>query len=448
MIRYNGQKTGDFSVYSNQFAQAETLSFEAKAVLRYLLSKPDTWKVCKNALKKVLYVGRRRLDRVLQELTSQGYLLQRGDSYVVLESPELADKAAALEYGIVRFKNGERSGGYAATDNAPFVDPSLSLGARGVLCYLLTLPEAWEVKPSAVAKKGAGMSTAQVEKGLRQLREAGYVARLAVKDDKGRVLRWQIDVYESKEQNPSFSVNSPQPGIVDVHNVENEHLVITYSTPSTENTKKPLNPQTEKSTETVSREDFNSLAAVYPKAKRGNLDDAFGEYQGAIRSGEPVPSLPDLVSIVTAACGSEQWAAEGGKYIPLLRNWLRDRRWTAAVTPTRPVSRCSDVTPAEILASAETDMRRILTRWLAEGVITATTPEAIQQAALECRGHGWAKILLSGYHEKAYRYWARLVPDELATTPGLEAYLKQHDPYLLVSVNEYLEAQNDVLATV
>ncbi len=438
MIFLEPSHNSRFSVYSNRFPQSTCLSLEAKALLRYLISRPDNWRVCKNALKTALGVGRCVLDRVVAELVNTGYLMQRSGTYVVLEDPSLAQTAADREEGIVRLTREQRRDGYTITNDAPFLNAGLSLRARGMLCYLLTLPPDWQINSKALAK-ATGISASITAAVLKDLESAGHVARTPKRGDKGWVSGWVFDIYET----PRPHANKPQCGLTDDRITDNQHVTRIQSKEKTEDTKEPLNPLTDKQIETVSREDFESLVAVYPKAKRGNLDDAFGEYQAAIRSGEPVPSLPDLVSIVTAACGSEQWSAEYGRFVPLLKNWLRDRRWNEVLSPVIPIALSADTTPAEILASADKDTRRLLKRRLEAGVISAVTPEAFQQAALDCIGNGWAKIRLSGYHEKAYRHWARLVPDELATTPGLEAYLKQHDPYLLVSVNEYLEAQND-----
>lgn len=56
------------------FIEDETLSFEAKGLLAYVLSKPNTWQIRKTDLIKRSMSGRTRIDRALLELMSAGYM--------------------------------------------------------------------------------------------------------------------------------------------------------------------------------------------------------------------------------------------------------------------------------------------------------------------------------------------------------------------------------------
>lgn len=56
-------------------AQDENLSFEARGVISYLLSKPDNWQILPSDLMKEGHIGRDQTYRILNELKSAGYLL-------------------------------------------------------------------------------------------------------------------------------------------------------------------------------------------------------------------------------------------------------------------------------------------------------------------------------------------------------------------------------------
>lgn len=78
-------------------AQDTRLSFEARGVLTYLLSKPDDWQLQIDDLMREGDIGRNRVYRLLKELTGAGYLQRgferddkmrvRGVLYLVYEEP-------------------------------------------------------------------------------------------------------------------------------------------------------------------------------------------------------------------------------------------------------------------------------------------------------------------------------------------------------------------------
>lgn len=67
-------KDGDYSVIKNDPFRNATLSWEARGVLAYLLTKPDDWEVRVNDLIKQGPSGRDVMRRILRELTLAGHL--------------------------------------------------------------------------------------------------------------------------------------------------------------------------------------------------------------------------------------------------------------------------------------------------------------------------------------------------------------------------------------
>lgn len=74
IIRIAKNKTHPYSIVSNAMISDENLSWEACGLLTYLLSKPDNWQVRVAYLVSVRPGGRERMQRMLKELETAGYL--------------------------------------------------------------------------------------------------------------------------------------------------------------------------------------------------------------------------------------------------------------------------------------------------------------------------------------------------------------------------------------
>lgn len=68
------KKDGDYAVISNEPLNDDRLSWEAKGVLAYLLTKPNNWEVRNHDLEKKGRIGGYKLSRILAELKQTGYL--------------------------------------------------------------------------------------------------------------------------------------------------------------------------------------------------------------------------------------------------------------------------------------------------------------------------------------------------------------------------------------
>lgn len=98
-------KARDFTMISNFMINDASLSWEARGLQMYLLSKPDDWKVRLYDLIARGPAGEHKIQRMLRELEDAGYLLRkrfrRKDGtfawlIIVLEHPSLFD-ALGLE---------------------------------------------------------------------------------------------------------------------------------------------------------------------------------------------------------------------------------------------------------------------------------------------------------------------------------------------------------------
>ena len=99
---------------------------------------------------------------------------------------------------IVRVRKDAR---YFAASNEPFNDKRLSWEARGLMGYLLSKPDHWEVKLSDLENNGPA-GEHKLGRMLAELRAAGYMNRIRVRHEDG-TFSWVTEVYESPIQNPN-----------------------------------------------------------------------------------------------------------------------------------------------------------------------------------------------------------------------------------------------------
>jgi hypothetical protein len=85
-------KSPRYTVIPNQLLEDERISWEAKGILTYLLSKPDTWDLSAYHLISFGYAGKEKIYRVLKELQKAGYAShsRRGDGRVEWEIRDTA----------------------------------------------------------------------------------------------------------------------------------------------------------------------------------------------------------------------------------------------------------------------------------------------------------------------------------------------------------------------
>ena len=87
---------------------------------------------------------------------------------------------------------------FISTRHAP-QDRELSWEARGILWYLLSKPNDWEVQPKDL-EQGCGHS--KVYKLLKELRTHGYLELITERDEKKRITGYVYKVYETPREMP------------------------------------------------------------------------------------------------------------------------------------------------------------------------------------------------------------------------------------------------------
>ena len=98
---------------------------------------------------------------------------------------------------IIRIKKTEK---FSIVANRPFDTKALSWEARGVMGYLLTKPNNWEVKQYDLEQQGpAGKH--KISRIVNELISAGFITRIKYQDDKGH-WQWKTEVFEDMIANP------------------------------------------------------------------------------------------------------------------------------------------------------------------------------------------------------------------------------------------------------
>ncbi|PFB71316.1 DnaD domain-containing protein [Bacillus cereus] len=126
--------------------------------------------------------------------------------------------------GIFRVKKDHN---YSVINNTGLKDKRLSWKAKGILAYILTLPDDWvfyREELSQHAKDGIN----SLRTGMQELKEYGYIKRFPIKDAKNKIVRWETIIYEIPLDDFPPVENSPvdNPAAVNLP-VENPKLLNT-----------------------------------------------------------------------------------------------------------------------------------------------------------------------------------------------------------------------------
>lgn len=139
----------------------------------------------------------------------------------------------------------EKNKNYTVMSNYHLQDDRLTLKAKGLLCYILSLPEDWDYKMTGLAAKHPDGITA-IRSCIHQLEKAGYIRRRQTTNSNGQFSKSEYFVYEEPFSEEPMSENpttvKPQSGkpisvnqTLQNTNIQNTNQQNTYSTnyPST-----------------------------------------------------------------------------------------------------------------------------------------------------------------------------------------------------------------------
>jgi DnaD/phage-associated family protein len=113
---------------------------------------------------------------------------------------------------------------YFSASNEPFNDKRLSWEARGLMGYLLSKPDNWEVRSADLDAQGPAGSR-KIKRMLAELKMYGYMNRIRIKLPNGK-FEWTTEVYESPSQNPN-----PSKGIIKTSGAKRTSAIPTSAKP-------------------------------------------------------------------------------------------------------------------------------------------------------------------------------------------------------------------------
>lgn len=146
--------------------------------------------------------------------------------------------------GIIRV---EKTKNYSVISNVCLRDDRISMKAKGLFAYIMTLPDSWEVRQCELLNHFSDGRTA-ISAAMHELGEFGYITKHRVRNEGGMMTGWEYTLYEhpitdkpTADAPTADKPKSAQPKSgfpkSDKPKSENLHLLNTEGRISTDNTK-------------------------------------------------------------------------------------------------------------------------------------------------------------------------------------------------------------------
>lgn len=106
-------------------------------------------------------------------------------------------------------------------------DTALCWKAKGLLCYMLSKPDNWKFYDTELVHHSVDGITS-LRSAIKELKNAGYIVKRVIKDEKGRIIEHETLVYERPQpdhENPHL--DNPQSGACNTTNNDNTNKKIT-----------------------------------------------------------------------------------------------------------------------------------------------------------------------------------------------------------------------------
>lgn len=215
---------------------------------------------------------------------------------------------------IIRSK---RTRNFTVLNNDLIRDTTLSFKARGLLQYMLSMPDDWKFYVSELAKHSSKEGEGAIRSAITELEEAGYMRRIRKRGKGGKFEAVDWEVLDE----PAFSPHVKKPHVdkpqVEEPHVANDQLLNTNGL-STNCTKD--NRSTNKSVDRVSEKEvesnFDKLWKLYPR-KEGKKK-AFEAYKRAIKKGvtnkEIQAGIVNYLAQIKAQGTAKQYIKQGSTW--------------------------------------------------------------------------------------------------------------------------------------
>ena len=218
----------------------------------------------------------------------------------------------------------EKNRNYTTIHNEFLKRKDLSWKAKGIMTYLLSLPDDWVVNLDEI-KRNATDGESSFRSGWKELVSAGYVSRQPVRDEKTKKIDyWETVIKESISKDKSHNVENHNVGIHQVgnHKVDNHELL---STKELSTNKQSTNIQKEHQPSDDGQstsERFESIWKDYPR-KEGKKK-AFASYKRALKNGVTDEEIMEGLEKYNQYIKKEK---TDRKYIAHGSTWFNENRW-------------------------------------------------------------------------------------------------------------------------
>lgn len=110
---------------------------------------------------------------------------------------------------------------YVVINRTSLNDQRLSWKAKGVLAYMLSMPDDWKFYITEICNHSKdGLDS--LKAAIKELKQCGYLKKIPLKDDLGKITGWETEVYETPEvENPP----SGKPTMWETHQLDNPPLL-------------------------------------------------------------------------------------------------------------------------------------------------------------------------------------------------------------------------------
>ena len=128
----------------------------------------------------------------------------------------------------------QKNSNYTVMNRTALNDSRLSWKAKGIIAYMLSMPDDWVFYITELVKHSTDGEKA-FRSGLKELKDHGYVKRFPVHDENKKISHWETVIYETPNQD--LLAQNLQVGNLQVEklHVGKDALLSTESLPSTDN---------------------------------------------------------------------------------------------------------------------------------------------------------------------------------------------------------------------
>lgn len=216
-------------------------------------------------------------------------------------------------------RRAKRQSNFTMISNVGLRDVNLSFKAKGLLAYMLSLPDDWVFYETELVNHSTD-GLASVKTGLKELQEQGYLHRTRERNEKGQLKETIWTVHDE----PTFDFPMLDNPTLEKPMLENHTLLNTNHTKdlsklNTNNT----NTHSDKPNENDLQQRFDELWKQYPNKK--GKPKAFTAYKSAIKAGttdsEIAKGIENYNREIEIKRTDKQYIAHGS-------TWFSNKRWT------------------------------------------------------------------------------------------------------------------------